>query len=247
MNTETQNYETERKILDSGNRRVFSTGAVRDIAEGKGRCDLLPLHIVANLYSIWDDTKMKNPKYATTADILRHLETFIRNGNREEIYDALFEFRTRFFLVGAEHLNMAGMLLEVSKHYEEGAKKYAERNWEAGIPCHCYIDSAIRHLIKWADNWDDEPHDRAVVWNLFGLLWTIDNHPELNDLPYVKTIEPGMKGDIEGFSVDFDPGMCLACKYFAGTNKKCDYGKLISSKVIACSKYEMESEVTENG
>ncbi len=29
-------------ILDSGNRRSFSTGAVRDIQVGKGRMDLLP-------------------------------------------------------------------------------------------------------------------------------------------------------------------------------------------------------------
>jgi hypothetical protein len=28
-------------ILDSGERREFSSGAVRDIAEGKGRMDLL--------------------------------------------------------------------------------------------------------------------------------------------------------------------------------------------------------------
>lgn len=34
-------------IKDSGERREFSTGAVRDIQEGKGRCDLLPLDIVA--------------------------------------------------------------------------------------------------------------------------------------------------------------------------------------------------------
>ena len=35
---------------DSGNRRAFATGAVRDIAEGKGRYDLLPweaIHEVA--------------------------------------------------------------------------------------------------------------------------------------------------------------------------------------------------------
>lgn len=29
-------------LKDSGNRRQFETGAVRDMAEGKGRCDLLP-------------------------------------------------------------------------------------------------------------------------------------------------------------------------------------------------------------
>ena len=34
-------------IKDSGARRHFNTGAVRDIAEGKGRCDLLPLDAVA--------------------------------------------------------------------------------------------------------------------------------------------------------------------------------------------------------
>lgn len=31
------------KIKDSGSRREFESGAVRDICEGKGRCDLLPL------------------------------------------------------------------------------------------------------------------------------------------------------------------------------------------------------------
>jgi methylated-DNA-protein-cysteine methyltransferase-like protein len=36
-------------IKDSGTRREFETGAVRDIQEGKGRCDLLPLHEVADI------------------------------------------------------------------------------------------------------------------------------------------------------------------------------------------------------
>ena len=31
------------ELKDSGARREFGTGAVRDIQEGKGRCDLLPL------------------------------------------------------------------------------------------------------------------------------------------------------------------------------------------------------------
>ena len=35
------------EIKDSGERREFKTGAVRDIGEGKGRCDLLPLDILA--------------------------------------------------------------------------------------------------------------------------------------------------------------------------------------------------------
>ena len=33
------------EILDSGARVEFDSGAVRDIKEGKGRCDLLPLDV----------------------------------------------------------------------------------------------------------------------------------------------------------------------------------------------------------
>lgn len=36
-------------IKDSGNRREFESGAVRDIAEGKGRCDLLPLGVIGEI------------------------------------------------------------------------------------------------------------------------------------------------------------------------------------------------------
>ena len=38
------------ELKDSGNRREFSSGAVRDINEGKGRCDLLPLDVLGELY-----------------------------------------------------------------------------------------------------------------------------------------------------------------------------------------------------
>ena len=69
-------------------------------------------------------------------------------------------------------------MLEVSKHFEAGCQKYGERNWEKGIPEHCYIDSAIRHYLKWRDGWTDEPHDRAVIWNLICLWWTHENITE---------------------------------------------------------------------
>ena len=241
MNQETQNYEMERKILDSGERRQFESGAVRDIAEGKGRCDLLPLDVVAEIYSTFDN-KMKTPKYLTTAICLRLINRFIREGGEYHIIEALMYFRPTFILYGTEHLNLSGMFLEVSKHYEEGAKKYSERNWEKGIPAHCYVDSGIRHLIKWADNWDDEPHDRAFVWNMLGLLWTVRHHPELNDLPFTQ-IDISKKVDEEednrGFIVEFDPGMCITCKYFAGTNKECDKGILVDSKISECNEHDL--------
>ena len=74
------------------------------------------------------------------------------------------------------------MLLEVSIHFADGCAKYGERNWQKGIPCHCYIDSAIRHYLKWCRGDEDEPHNRAFCWNLLCLLWTLRHRPECNDL-----------------------------------------------------------------
>lgn len=74
------------------------------------------------------------------------------------------------------------LLLEVSKHFEDGAKKYGERNWQKGIPLHCYIDSATRHYLKWWRGDTDEPHDRAFAWNVLCCAWTYWNKPECNDL-----------------------------------------------------------------
>lgn len=56
-------------------------------------------------------------------------------------------------------------LVEVSKHCEEGALKYGERNCEKGIPIHSLIDSAFRHLAKYMMGMKDEPHLRAACWN----------------------------------------------------------------------------------
>ena len=107
-------------IKDSGNRRKFESGAVRDMAEGKGRFDLMP----------W------------------------------------------------------AALMEVSKHCENGAKKYGEHNVDKGLPTSSFCDSAVRHLAKHIDGWTDEPHLIAAAWNI---LWAIQmeiKHPKLVDVPW---------------------------------------------------------------
>jgi len=106
-------------IKDSGERREFESGAVRDMAEGKGRFDLLPMCVLSRL----------------------------------------------------------------AKHYENGARKYSERNWEQGIPCHSYADSAMRHLVRYLDGWTDEDHLIAAIWNLCCLAWTEEKKPEYMDIP----------------------------------------------------------------
>lgn len=107
-------------IKDSGNRREFSTGAVRDIQEGKGRMDLLP----------W------------------------------------------------------AAIMEVSKHCEAGARKYGEHNVDKGIPTHSLCDSAARHLAKYLDGWDDEPHLLAAAWNLLWALQMEAKNPDMVDTPW---------------------------------------------------------------
>ena len=83
------------------------------------------------------------------------------------------------------------VLMRLARHYEAGAKKYAERNWEKGIPCHSYADSALRHICKYMDGWKDEDHLIAAIWNLCGLAWTEEKKPELMDIPARINIEEG--------------------------------------------------------
>src|SRR5262245_46945767 len=89
------------QIKDSGTRRSFSTGAVRDGEVGKGRFDLLP-------------------------------------------YEGL---------------------MVAARQFEAGAKKYAARNWEKGMPLSVYADSMARHLYRWVAGLKDEDHLAAALWN----------------------------------------------------------------------------------
>ena len=102
------------EIKDSGNRKEFSTGAVRDIQEGKGRFDLIPYEMMERL----------------------------------------------------------------AKHYEAGAKKYGERNWQKGIPSWSCVNSAMRHLAKYNDGWKDEDHLSAVIFNIAAIMYYEKNIPE---------------------------------------------------------------------
>ena len=159
------------EIKDSGERREFSTGAVRDIQEGKGRCDLMPLDVVAK--GMNDDA------------VLYFIAHFVETGTLEYLCVTLDEFGQNHYKKENEqpyHEYMADMFLDVAKHFEAGAKKYGENNWQKGIPVHCYIDSAVRHYLKFRRGDDDEPHDRAFVWNIMCCIWTLKNHPELDDI-----------------------------------------------------------------
>lgn len=150
-------------IIDSGNRRDFGTGAVRDVADGKGRMDLVPLEVFGDII---DD------------EIIKELGFYIKDGNVIRLKSIIRWFSNK---------NLGGYyssLIALSQHYEAGCQKYGDRNWEKGIPLHCYIDSATRHYAKFMRGDKDECHDRAFLWNIVGAIWTQKNKPELIDLPF---------------------------------------------------------------
>lgn len=112
----------ESKIKDSGERQEFSTGAVRDMSEGKGDMVSIP----------WE------------------------------------------------------AILRLSRHYENGAKKYERFNFRKGILLSSYIDSACRHIAKYQCGCDDEDHLAAAAFNVLGAMLVEEKQPELIDLPLRK-------------------------------------------------------------
>ena len=144
-------------IADSGERREFPSGAVRDITANKGRPSLMPLEVVYTLLS--------------HDDVIFCLGYFKHDRKTIHLYDAL-----KMFAKIAYNGSFETMLLEVSKHFEEGAAKYGDNNWQKGIPADCYLDSAIRHYLKYRRGDQDEPHDRAFVWNIICCIWEVDHH-----------------------------------------------------------------------
>ncbi|MBE6061862.1 MAG: hypothetical protein E7215_17125 [Clostridium sulfidigenes] len=106
-------------ILDSGARREFESGAVRDIVDGKGDMVSIPPEA----------------------------------------------------------------LLRLSRQYEDGAKKYDRFNFRKGIPVSCFIDSALRHIMKYESGCDDEDHLSAAAFNILGAMLMENTKPEMQDLP----------------------------------------------------------------
>lgn len=180
-------------ILDSGDRREFESGAVRDIQKGKGRCDLMPLSAVGLIF--------KTEQNDLAAQIFQCIDTYVYDGNVFELAKAIALFTGIKVECTPEEFNdniiknTVDLLLDASIHYEQGCEKYGERNWEKGIPVHSYIDSGVRHLLKHLRGDDDERHDRAFVWNMLGAIHTHIYRFDLVDLPCRSVIEERIRAE----------------------------------------------------
>ncbi len=65
-------------------------------------------------------------------------------------------------------------LKRLARHYENGALKYGERNWEKGQPVSRYLDSAMRHLVRYLDGERGEDHLTAAAWNCGAAIHTLE-------------------------------------------------------------------------
>lgn len=211
------------EIKDSGSTREFETGAHRDNAEGKGRCDLVPglyaaqayvaivdmvsepidiFTIVENdngedevkpcyvdllSYAAYNGFSALSDKNGFASFILNVIAaTAIAEGIRANVTSRDIAVTTddeEDLIAFAKKMYWYG-IMQVSKHYEEGGKKYGYNNWKKGMQTHVYYDSMLRHLTKANAGMEDEPHIRAACWNALCLLWTFNNQDFLNDLVF---------------------------------------------------------------
>ena len=159
-------------IKDSGNRTKFATGAVRDIQQGKGRFDLMPLDIMSKVFAVEFADEFEE---GSIADVLKSIADFKRTGNKRWLCIAIVYYSL------AVNVDLPKLMLDVAKHFENGALKYGERNWQRGIPVSRYIDSALRHLMKDLAGATDEDHAAAFVWNCMCDAWTMENLLAMDD------------------------------------------------------------------
>lgn len=192
------------EIKSSGEKREFGTGSHRDASVGKGRMDLLPASSVLKVMSVTTGEETLAIKAGQKMDYCSYLTAAYQyalrymNGDTDRDYLVLAA-KSAIIATGqfesikansddraAETNNprqcFAFGLKQLSQHYEAGAIKYGENNWQLGQPMSVLLDSGMRHNVKAIAEIIDEPHCRAAAWNYLCAVWMEDNKPELQNI-----------------------------------------------------------------
>lgn len=171
------------KVQDSGKRQNFSTGSVRDTDEGKGKPHLIGGEAIAECWKYFKTNRIKYSGSTVDYDLIETLHRYAtlvenRDDNSHLLYQAID--RLCRYASEKEGIGYFEMFIRLAQHYENGAKKYSAHNWRLGQPISRYYDSAMRHLYKYLDDWDDEDHASALFWNIVAIIQTkIDIKKEL--------------------------------------------------------------------
>lgn len=118
-------------------------------------------HQLAALLSVFNPTGEPTPSATTELKDSGERRTFATGAQRDRAKGK-----------GAPALVPNWVIWLVSCIYEDGAIKYAARNWEKGMALSEYLNSAERHLGKLKAGLRDEPHASQVIWNMIGYVFT---------------------------------------------------------------------------
>ena len=113
---------------------------------------MLRIHKKGNSRLQWDKVKDSGNRAAFTTGSQRDTQ----------------EGKGRFDLIPA------AVLTRLAQHYENGALKYGDNNWQKGQPLQQYYNSAMRHLLAIGQADMSEDHFAAAIWNIAAMIHHID-------------------------------------------------------------------------
>ena len=189
-------------VTDNSKLKDFGTGAKREDKTGKGRYDLIPGDVMNEFEDFAWATYFNNGVTTCSATDVSKSAYFDEWDNVELYYDFIVNVICYFFakdrLVCLDDCSeisyeinwscfrsgLYEMRKQLALHYESGALVHGVDNWKKGIPVYgserggCFLDSMRRHIDQALQGKEDEPHAISAIWNAFGAVWTLNNHPK---------------------------------------------------------------------
>ena len=108
----------------------------------------------------------KEPKKVKLGDTVEYETGAVRSSDAEPY---------RFDLISPVGLKA------VARACAEGAKKYSDFNWEAGMPVNDLLNHAIRHIYEYLSGDRDEDHLGHAAWNVIGAIHSVELWPDINE------------------------------------------------------------------
>jgi hypothetical protein len=85
----------------------------------------------------------------------------------------------------------------VARACAEGAAKYSDYNWEAGMPVHDLLNHALRHIYRYLAGDRSEEHLPHAAWGLLAAIHSEALWPEINE---GRLRRPGCRPPLDGSS-----------------------------------------------
>jgi len=162
------------ELKQSGSVQEFGTGAVRDTDTEKARVDLLSPYAMSRIYYVLQDESdhlLVRPSIFLLGEKVADYKGVT---NRNYCLEEIFVITARLAEPAERVANLGPVVTaavrRLVKWLELGALRYAERNWEKGIPVARCVSSLDRHVLAVIAGETDEDHHAATLCNSMFLL-----------------------------------------------------------------------------